>query len=102
MAQRLPPSAPGLGGQLVAAALGLVFVISLITLGFVVFFVAMLLGTVFWMVFLVRRWWLSRGAPQAVETKAGRGAGDTLEGEFKVVGKSDGDPETSVRRRQGR
>ncbi len=102
MAQRLPPSAPGFGGQLVAAVLGLVFVFSLITLGFVVFFVALLLGTVFWMVFLVRRWWLTRKGPQVAGRNTGGKAGDTLEGEFKVVGRDAGDNKTGAGRGQDR
>ncbi len=94
MPQRLPPSPrqfPGFGGQLLAAILGLVVVVSFITLGFVVFLVLLVVGSVFWMIFLVRSWWFSRGKPPVAEREARSSAGDTLEGEFKVVNKAASD-----------
>lgn len=94
MSQRLPPahgSVPGFAGQLIAVVLGLVLVFSVVAIGFVMFFVFMLAGTVFWLIFLARRWWLTRGNQKPAKTGTRPGAGATLEGEFKVVNKDPGD-----------
>lgn len=103
MPQRLPPaneSVSGLGGQLLAAVLGVVLFLSFIALGFVVFLVLLVVGTAFWLMFLTRRWWLTRGRPGAAMRGPARGRGDTLEGDFKVVNEKPDKSAASARRKE--